>query len=123
MLDTSAIAAWVRGSLSVGELLAEVDEEGGAVLVPLWCLVEAGHHTATVDRERLELLLAHPATFLITDDAADWELLIPLRALTGRADCTSAAMLALDAGVDVMTRDARWYERVAGGGLALEFED
>ncbi len=35
----------------------------------------------------------------------------------------SAAMPALDAGVDVMTRDARWYERVAGGGLALEFED
>ena len=41
VLDTSAIAAWTRGSVSVGELLAEIDLEQGAVIVPMPCLVEA----------------------------------------------------------------------------------
>ncbi|GAA2692450.1 MULTISPECIES: hypothetical protein [Actinoplanes] len=123
VLDTSAITAWARGSVAVGETLAEINDEGGAVIIPLWCLIEAGHHTAMIDRDRLELLLAHPATFLISDDAEDWESLVALRALVGRADCASAAMLALDLGVDVMTRDPKWYSGVAGGRIVLAIEE
>ncbi|AEV84972.1 hypothetical protein ACWT_3948 [Actinoplanes sp. SE50] len=123
VLDTSAIAAWVRGSVAVGETLAEVNDEDGAVVIPLSCLVEAGYHTAVLGRERLELLLAHPATSLITDDAEDWDALVALRALTGRADCASAAMLALDLGVDVMTSDPSWYKGVADGRIVLHVED
>ncbi|MEV6349630.1 hypothetical protein [Actinoplanes sp. NPDC051851] len=123
VLDTTAVVAWVRGSIAVGETLAEIDDEGGYVAIPLWCLIEAGHSTAMLDRERLDLLLAHPATALITDDAADWETLVALRTLIGRADCAAAAMIALDLGVDVMTRDASWYRSVAGGAIVLEIED
>ncbi|MFI1994775.1 hypothetical protein [Actinoplanes sp. NPDC020271] len=123
VLDTSAITAWLRGSVAVGETLAEVNDEGGAVIIPLWCLVEAGHDTAMIERERLDLLIAHPATLLITDDADDWDALVALRSLTGRPDCASAAMLALDLGVDVMTADARWYKGVADGRIVLQIEE
>jgi hypothetical protein len=123
VLDTSAITAWVRGSVAVGETLAEVNDENGAVIIPLWCLIEAGHNTAMIERERVELLLAHPATFLITDDAQDWEALVALRALTGRPDCASAAMLALDLGVDVMTGDPQSYKGVADGRIVLRIEE
>ncbi|GAA4606738.1 hypothetical protein BJY16_005980 [Actinoplanes octamycinicus] len=123
VLDTSAITAWVRGSMAVGETLAEINDEGGAVVIPLPCLVEAGYQTAMIERERLDLLLAHPATFLVEDDAEDWEALVALRALTGRADCASAAMLALDLGVDVMTGDPSAYKGVADGRIVLHIED
>jgi hypothetical protein len=123
VLDTSAITAWVRGSVAVGETLAEINDEGGAVVIPLWCLIEAGHNTAMIDRDRLDLLLAHPATFLVTDDVQDWESLVALRALIGRADCASAAMLALDLGVDVMTADPKWYGTVADGRIVLEIKE
>lgn len=123
VLDTTAIAAWVSGSVAVGEVLAEVDSEHGAVLVPFWCLVEAGHQTGMLDRERLDLLLAHPATFLIVDDGSDWETLVAVRGLVDRIDCASAAMMALDMGVDVMTRHRDWYRQVAGGRMVLEIED
>ena len=123
VLDTTAVAAWMRGSVSVGEILIEIEAENGAVIIPLPCLIEAAHATALIERERLELLLGHRATFLLPDDPADWLALTQLRTLTGRADTASAAMFALDCDVDVMTRDARWYSSVKGGRLALEIED
>ncbi|BAL89106.1 hypothetical protein AMIS_38860 [Actinoplanes missouriensis 431] len=123
VLDTTAVASWVRGSIAVGEILAEINDEHGVAVIPVWCLVEAGHETAMIDRGRLDLLLAHPATVVIADDADDWEMLVGLRALTGRADCASAAWLALELDVDVMTRHPGWYEKVDGGRLVLEIED
>lgn len=121
VLDTSAVAAWVRESLAVGELLAEVDDEHGAVIVPLACLIEVAH--VTPHPERLDLLIAHPAVFLLSDDPADWRPLAATRTIVGRADLASAAWFSLDLGVDVMTREARWYAGVAGGRRVLEFDD
>jgi hypothetical protein len=123
VLDSTAISSWVRESIAVGELLAEVNDEYGAVIVPLPCLVESAHATAMLNRPRLDLLLAHEATVLVGDDPAEWVALTELRTLTGRADCASAALIALDYQVDVMTRDSRWYSSVAGGQFALQFED
>jgi hypothetical protein len=123
VLDATAIAAWTRGSLAVGEILLELDEEHAAAIIPLSCLVEAAHATAMLERTLLDLLLNHQATFVVVDDADMWVELTELRALTERADRASAALIALDYEVDVMTRDARWYSQVAGGRFVLEFED
>jgi hypothetical protein len=41
LLDASAIVAFTRASVDVGEVIAEVDEEDAAVGLPLLCLVEA----------------------------------------------------------------------------------
>ena len=123
MFDTSAVVSWIRGSVAVGETLAEVSDEHGAVLIPLWCLVEAGHQTGMLDRERLDLLLAHPATFLVVDDGGSWEMLVGLRALTGSHDCAAAAMASLEMGVDVMTRLPGAYRQIRDGRMVLEIED
>jgi hypothetical protein len=122
VLDTTAMTAWCRGSIAVGELLAEVNDENGAALVPLSCLVEANHLTASLEREYLELLLEHPATVLVADDPQDWPALAELRTLTGGADSASAALLALDAGADVLTRDPQRYAGIKGGRITLPFQ-
>ncbi|WP_045740830.1 hypothetical protein [Actinoplanes rectilineatus] len=123
VFDSSAITSWLRGSLAVGETLAEIDDEHGAVLIPLWCLVEAGHATGMLDRDRLDLLLAHPATALIVDDGGDWDALVALQQLTGRPDCASAAMMAIHMDVDVMTCHPDRYADVDGGRRTLEVID
>jgi hypothetical protein len=123
VLDSTAIAAYTRGSIAVGELLSEVDDEHGAVVIPLPCLVEAGHKTAMLERALLEALLSHPVTFLVVDNPDHWVELAELRSIVGQLDLASAALLALDEGAYVLTRDARWYAGVAGGGIALEFAE
>ncbi|GAA0529038.1 hypothetical protein GCM10010172_07090 [Paractinoplanes ferrugineus] len=123
VFDTTAITAWVREAVSVVELISEINDEDGAVLIPLPCLIEAGHLTGMLQQERLQLLLDHPATFLIVDDPDDWKALAGLRSLTDRHDLASAAWLALENDVLVMTRDPRWYSSVHGGRVALHFDD
>ncbi len=123
VFDTSAVAAWVRGSLAVGETLAEIDDERGAALIPLWCLVEAGHASGLLQRERLEVLLAHPATVLAVDDRGDWDALVMLQQLTGSPDCASAVMMAIRADVDVMSCHPGRYADVDGGRRTLEVID
>jgi hypothetical protein len=122
VLDTSAIAAWVRGSPAVGELLAEIDLEGGLVLIPLPCLLEAAAQITT-DREWLLLLLDHRATQVISDDPDDWEMLAGVRVLLGAADLASAGWLALECNVDVLTQHSPLYAALAGGNLTLQIED
>jgi hypothetical protein len=57
LLDASAILAFTRESIHVGEVICEVtDEEGCAVGLPLLCLVEATR--AVADPDRLDLLVA-----------------------------------------------------------------
>ncbi len=46
VLDASAIVAFTRESIHVGEVLAEIDDELGAAAMPLPCLVEAIHSVA-----------------------------------------------------------------------------
>ena len=123
VLDTSAVLGWCRGSIAVGELIAEIDDEGGAVILPLPCLVEAAHLTGMLEQDRLNVLTTHRAVFLLSDDPDDWVALATLRGLVGAADRASAAMLALDTGVDVMTRDGSWYASVAGGTAVLTFDE
>ncbi len=45
VLDTSAVVGFVRSAVAVGEMIAMIDAEGGAVLVPLPCLVQAAADT------------------------------------------------------------------------------
>ena len=122
VLDTSAVAAWVRGSVSVGELLTEIDAEGGAVIVPLTCLIEAAAAIAD-GREWLDLLVRHPTTQLLADDPEDWRMLTATRALLGRADLASAAWFAVEYGVDVLTQHGDRYADMDGGSMVLLVED
>jgi hypothetical protein len=42
ILDTSAIHAYVKGSIDVGEVISEIADEGACAGLPVPCVVEAG---------------------------------------------------------------------------------
>ena len=56
VLDTSAVVAFAEGSVHVGEPIAEVHDEGGTVVVPVVCLVEAARR---VSDDMLHVLVDH----------------------------------------------------------------
>ena len=58
VLDTSAIKAFAAGSVDVGEPIAEVHSDGGRVVVPVVCLIEAARQ---VGDDMPRLLVDHPA--------------------------------------------------------------
>lgn len=121
VLDTSAVAAFVAGSMAVGELIAEIDLEDGAVIVPLACLVEAAATLADAG-PWLHILVNHRATVVLAEDPAEWGMLAAVRSMLGAYEPSAAAWLALGAGVDVLTRHPAIYEPL-GGGLTLPFTD
>jgi hypothetical protein len=121
VLDASAIVEFARESIHVGETLAEVDDEGGAAAIPVSCLVEAVHAVANIDR--LNLLIAHRATFAMTDDPADWQVLAATYDITGRADAAAAALTALDNGCAVLTRQPGLYAGLDVGGLVIPIDE
>ncbi|MBO3742688.1 hypothetical protein [Actinoplanes flavus] len=123
VLDPSAIAGFARGSVAVGELLAEIDAEGDSALVPLPCLTEAAALIAEDELPWLDILLGHAATQMAVDDPADWRMVAGLRRLVGSYPHAVAAWLALEHGVDVMTRNPGLYAELGGGGMVLPFDD
>jgi hypothetical protein len=114
VLDASAIVAFTRGSIHVGELVAEVDEEHAAVGLPVLCLVEATRGTA--DPARLDLLVNHRAGVVLGDEAADWRALAATYDIVGRLDAAAAALAAIDLGCAVLTAQPGLYGGLAEGG-------
>jgi hypothetical protein len=94
LLDASAIVAFTRGSIDVGETIAEVNDEHAAAGLPFLCLVEANR--AVADTDRLDLLVAHPATAVITLHPDDWRALAASYETVGRLDAASAVLAAID---------------------------
>jgi hypothetical protein len=124
VLDPSAVAAWTRGSLAVGELLAEIDEEGGAVGIPLPCLTEVASQTHDDGRTWLDLLVRHRAAVILPDDPADWRMLAGVLAIIGRPSypLASTAWHALELGVDILTSRPGDYEGL-DADLVLPFRE
>jgi hypothetical protein len=111
VLDTSAIVAYTHGSIDVGEVIAEVDDEVGAVALPVACLVEA--HLVVADHDRLMVLARHPATVVLTVDPDDWTLVADLAHAGGRSDAATAALIAGDHGATVLTRQPDMYRTMS----------
>jgi hypothetical protein len=121
VLDSSAIVAFTRGSIHVGEVLAELVDEDASAALPAVCLVEAVHSVA--DFERLDLLVQHRATCVLSADPDDWRALAALYDIVGRLDAASAALAALDCGCKVLTRQAGLYAGLAHGGPVITIDE
>ncbi|MER5458716.1 hypothetical protein ABT008_28495 [Micromonospora sp. NPDC002389] len=91
VLDASALAAYVDGQVSVGELIAEVADEGRTVGVPAACLAAA--YAATSSEVSAALLTLLTTTPTVT--------VLPLGAEPGIDDARQVGVLARAAGGDV----------------------
>jgi hypothetical protein len=89
--------------------------------LPLLCLVEADNVNPD-DEHWLDMLMQHPATTVVSDDAELWKVLAAIRNSVGRVDAASAALMALDYDVDVATRTPGLYAGLGGGGFVLPLE-
>ncbi|WP_229069914.1 hypothetical protein [Actinoplanes sp. DH11] len=121
ILDTSAVIEYTRGSDHVGELLVEVDAEDAAVGVPFLCLSEALPYVT--DRDRLQLLVTHPAVRIVSDEPWSWQAHAALRDLVGSSDAASAASAAINDEVWVLTRRPGLYAGINDGDLAIPIPD
>ena len=117
VLDASAITEFCRGSINVGEVLAEVAEEQGAAALPVLCLVEAH---ARVDADHLDLLINHEATVITAPLPGDWLDLSILHDTVGRLDAAEAVLTAIDAGCAVLTATPALYGGMADGGPVIQ---
>jgi hypothetical protein len=103
VLDTTAVARLVRGAVSVGELLAEIDAEHGTPVVPLPCLIEAAPVTVAAG-PWVSSLIDHPATSVVATDVDEWRRVAEVRSLVGAYEPAAGAWQALAYAVDDLTR-------------------
>jgi hypothetical protein len=109
ILDTSAIRAFARASIDVGEIISEVNDEAAAVGLPVLCLVEA-NRTAT-DQERLEILLRHEAATVLDVRASNWRELAAISAGIDSLAAASAALATVDLRCFILTSEPELYAR------------
>jgi hypothetical protein len=107
VIDTSAIIAFTHGSIDVGEVIAEVDDENGAVVLPVLSLITA--YRVTSDRDRLDVLVHHPAAVVLDIGPTD------------RIDAAAAALLAVDYRATMLTRQSNWYADMAADFPIIAF--
>jgi hypothetical protein len=119
VLDASAVLAFCRESIHVGEVIAEVADEECLVGVPVMCLAEASRGAA--DADRLDLLVNHPAAVVLTVDPLSWRALAVVYDTVGRLDAAAALLAAVDNSGYVLTGQPRLYAGLAGGGPIIVF--
>jgi len=117
IFDTSAILAYMWGSIHAGEPLAEVALEGGVVGLPALCLAEA--HCTAGDDDRLNLLIEHHAT-VVVPLSRDWMALTEIQHAVGIPDATAAMMSAIDKHSFVLTARSGLYAGLDNGGLVIQ---
>jgi hypothetical protein len=87
VLDTTALCAYVDGNVAVGELLAEIADEGRQVAVPVTCLAGAyAARNSDLGGALLALLMTAP-------------VIRPFR--LGVAEARAAGRIAVRAGADI----------------------
>jgi hypothetical protein len=64
VFDTSAVLAYVKGSVAVGELISIIADDGDAVLVPASCVAAASQHVRKDDEAMLGILAGAPCVVL-----------------------------------------------------------
>lgn len=119
LLDASAVVVYTSGNaIGVGEVIAEVADEGLAFGIPVSCLAVA---IQDVDDARLlDLLLAHPACRIVADRVSAWRQISAVLRIVGRYDVASAVVLAYKLDVQILTRRPDLYRRLPDGGPVIE---
>lgn len=121
VLDSTAILAYTRESIAVGEIIAEVSDEHLLVGLPLPCLVQA--YLSDGDRQRLDVLAGHSFTTVLADEPQSWRWLARTSVITESYEKASAAVLALGADVSLLTAEPEIYAGLGDADLVIAFDD
>jgi hypothetical protein len=116
VLDTSAILAYARSSIHVGETLTEVAADGGVTALPVLCLAEAW--VKAQQAGLVEVLARHTDTRVVTS-TKDWRKLSALYEVIGRHAEACAAQAAIDREVGVLTAKPERYGGLPDGGPVI----
>lgn len=100
VLDTSAVLAYAKGSIAVGELLSIITDDGDTALIPATCLAEAHRHLADGEDELLTILSTIPCVELSP-------LLPEQSAKVGGAARTGGGIDAGHAALEAIAREAQ----------------
>lgn len=106
VLDTSAVVAFAAGSVDVGEPISEVYDEGGRVVVPVVCLIEAARQ---VGEDMLRVLVEHPACEVTPLTAESWAVVTAGTRVLGRLDLAAALLAATSWDGYVLTGEPEAY--------------
>lgn len=106
VLDATAIAAYGRATVAVGETIVEVADSNAVVGLPVACLAEA---LAVDSTGRVEVLARHPAVRVLPLPAEVWPVLGAATALLRRVGAASAFLAAEEFDCDILTADPGRY--------------
>lgn len=121
VLDATAVTAFCRGSISVGEVLAEVEDERAAAGLPVLSLAEARRTIS--DTHRLHVLLELPATRLVGVPGEWWPELAATSDIVGRLEAAAAITTAITSACVVLTAAPGLYAGFADGGPVIAVDD
>jgi hypothetical protein len=106
VLDTSALIAYTKGSVAVGELLSIITDDGDSALIPAACLAEA-HRRLGEGEDALLTLLSTISCVEHTSLSPEQVSEVGVLARRGGGiDSGHAAVEATAAGAQLITQDA-----------------
>lgn len=115
ILDTSAVLAYARGSIDVGETIAEVVEEGDAFGASVISLAEAARLASDGDRAGITLLATHKRFQPLAAPAEDWPRLAAWTTSLDSVQHAAAVIEAIDRDGYLITSDPGSYTHAEGG--------
>lgn len=120
VLDASAITAFVRGSISVGETLNLVAEAGAAIGLPVLSLATVKLHTD--DDHLIDFLVNHHATTTLAA-TVEWRALATATSNVGRLDAADAALATIDCHADLLTGQTGLYAGLVPDERVIPLDD
>jgi len=119
VLDTTAVLAYTKGSIAVGELLSIITDDGDTVLIPATCIAEA-HRRLTDDGDSLLSILSTTPCVelspLLPDQAAE---VGAVSGSNGGVDLGHAAVEAVAREAQLVTQDVAVMSRLLPPGWPI----
>jgi hypothetical protein len=92
VLDATAVAAYARGSVDLGEVITEIAAEEATVGLPVVCLIEASPPADEPAQKLLSILTALPHSVILPLNANDWQRHASAARLLGTLGRAQAAL-------------------------------
>ncbi|MFC7546720.1 hypothetical protein [Plantactinospora sp. GCM10030261] len=108
VLDASAVAAYGRGVLSVGEIIAEITDEHAGFAVPELCLIEAATRLDLDEWPALSMLTQHSHGVWL-ETPTDWRDVARAARLLGGMSRAVAMLAAVDHRAYLLTAEPDGY--------------